>query len=133
MTDREAIPTSESTRQRRYGDSPLNYYQDQVPDIKPQLRRIELELAQEAALEVVETPTTAVLLGFAVMALAKRKFLLASLFGAGILLQQVLTGPRRDAGGNGARRRRRAGLEVERYALKARRGDYGKLDVIAFK
>lgn len=118
------------------GDRALNYYPDQLPDIKPQLRKLNLVWGLGTARELVSTPASAALLGGAAVALLRSRFLAASFFAAGLLFQQALSKRvRRDAllNGTGQRDIEREDLEIERYALKVQRGDYGKLEVIAFK
>ena len=118
------------------GDRALNYYPDQLPDIKPQLRKLNVLWGLGTAREMVSTPASAALLGGAAVALLRRRFVAASFFAAGLFLQQALS-KRATRGtlhnGTGQRDIEREDLEIERYALKVRRGDYGKLEVIAFK
>lgn len=116
-----------------FSDRSLNYYSDQVPDIKPQLRQLNLEWGLQTALEKIGLPS-AMLLGGACGFLFRRKFTLASFFVAGFVLQQALVNRRRQF----SRLRRPVAretndIELERYALKAQLGDYGKLEVIPFK
>lgn len=107
-----------------FSDRSLNYYSDQMPDIKPRLRRLNWKWGLQ------KVPSSALLLGGAVGLLLRRRYAGASLLLGGFLLRQVLNGtavarPAREAG--------RDEIELERYALKAQRGDFGKLEVIAFK
>lgn len=117
-----------------FADKALNYYPDQVPDIKPQLRQLNLQLASGAALKLLAPPSASMLLGGAAVAILKRRFFMASCFAAGLLLKLALTDRQPRASSSRARDgRQRADKEIERYALKAQRGDFGKLEVIAFK
>lgn len=117
-------------KMEKYSDRPLNFDTDQVPDINPQIRRLDLQWLGETALENITIISAAVLLGGALGFLLKRKVAIASCLAAGAVLQQVVLG-------RGSRLQRldeqRKDTELERYALKAQRGDYGKLEVIPFK
>jgi hypothetical protein len=117
-------------------DRALNYYPDQLPDIKPQLRRLNVVWGVKTARELVRSPTSAALLGGAAVALLRGKFVAASFFAASLVLQQALSKRiKRGAVLNvrGPQGTEREDLEIERYALKVQRGDYGKLEVIPFK
>ena len=117
-------------------DRALNYYPDQLPDIKPRLRKLNVVWGVETARDLVRTPSSAALLGGAAVALLRGKFLAASCFAAGLFLQQALTGRMKRGAQLNVRRRvgtEREDLEIERYALKVQRGDYGKLEFIPFK
>jgi hypothetical protein len=117
-----------------FDDKALNYYPDQVPDIKPQLRQLNLQLASGAALKLLVPPSASMLLGGAAVSILKRRFFMASCFAAGLLLKLALTDRQTRASSSRARsKREREDKEIERYALKAQRGDFGKLEVIAFK
>jgi hypothetical protein len=125
------MASSESKETKDYGDLPLNYYSDQLPDINPQLRHLNLARVIDTARDNLGVISAAVLIGGAVGSLLKRKFAFASCLVLGFALQQTMS--RR-----GAHRRELAGkdrneIDLERYALKAQRGDYGNLEVIAFK
>ena len=118
------------------GDRALNYYPDQLPDIKPRLRKLNLQRGLGTAGEMARTSASAALLGGAAVALLRGRFVAASFFAAGLFLQQALSKRiKRGAMLNvrGRRGTEREDLEIERYALKAQRGDYGKLEVIPFK
>jgi hypothetical protein len=122
---------SEGKGGKDYDERPLNYYSDQLPDINPQLRRLNLERVIDTTRDNLTVLSAAVLLGGAVASLVKRKFAVASCLVLGFALQQTLTR-------HGAQKRELKGkdrneIELERYALKLQRGDYGNLDVIAFK
>lgn len=111
-------------------DAPLNYRTDQKANLNPQLRTLDLKLGLESALELVSDPAAGLLLAAAAGALAKRRYALASLFAAGLILKQAL------ARRNGSRFLtpvQLRELEFERRALKVQRGDYGNLQPIAFK
>ena len=118
------------------GDRALNYYPDQLPDIRPQLRRLNVMWVGGTARDLVTTPTSAALLGGAALSLLRGRFMAASLFAAGLFMQQALR-KRIKRGGKynmrGPKSAEREDLEIERYALKVQRGDYGKLEVIPFK
>lgn len=111
-------------------DNPLNYIHDQERNLNPELRRLNLRLALQGARAFASDPSATLLFGGAVSALWKRKYALASLLAAGLVLQQALARrgqPPRLSGRN------RQELELERYAMKAQRGDFGRLQVIPFK
>lgn len=132
-TDRVAVGTRENHLEE-FGDKALNYYPDQVPDIEPQLRQLNLELASEAALKLLVPPSATMLLGGVAVSILKRRFFMASCFAAGLLLKLALTDRRSKAtGSRGRGGRDNEDKEIKRYALKAQRGDYGKLEVIPFK
>lgn len=118
-------------KMEKYSDRPLNFDADQVPDINPQVRRLDVEWLGETALENITIISSVLLLGGALGFLVKRKLVVASCLAAGFVLQQVVLG------GSSPRLRRldqqRRDTELERYALKAQRGDYGKLEVIPFR
>lgn len=57
---------------------------------------------------------------------------MVSFFAVGFVLQQALA-KRRPATAELRRKVGRGRNEIERHALKAQRGDYGKLEVIPFK
>lgn len=117
----------------RNSDQPLNFDVDQQSNLTPQLRQLNLKLGLETALEVVSDPPATLLLGGTVALLLNRRFALASLCAAGFLLRQTMTrrptSPRWHRLTAGERKE----IEFERSVLKAQRGDYGNLEVIAFK
>lgn len=118
------------------GDRALNHNRDQIPDIEPQLRRLNMVWVRGTARDLVTTPTSAALLGGAALSLLRGRFMAASLFAAALLVQQAVTKQiKRGTINNtrGPKDTEREDLEIERYALKVQRGDYGKLEVIAFK
>ena len=111
-------------------DHPLNYRQDQRGNLNPQLRQLNLKLGAQTAVDFLLNPPAALLVGGTLGLLLKRKFALAALFVGGFVLQQRMA----RLGATEAKRKREAReIEFERRTLKAQRGDYGKLDVIAFK
>ena len=114
-------------------DRALNYYPDQVRDIAPQLRKLNLQWGLQKVLDELSVP--AALVGGGLAFLLRRRFATAASFClAGYLLQQARV--KRVALVATSRHRRERGrneIELERYALKAQRGDYGKLEVIPFK
>ncbi|GFO53378.1 hypothetical protein GMSM_03850 [Geomonas sp. Red276] len=115
-------------------DRPLNLIQDQIPDIKPQLRHIDLQWVKETAVDNANLLSSAILAGTAVGLLLKRKVPAASFFVAGLVLQQILVRRKPElARMIKERKRKREDLKMERYAMKAQRGDYGKLEVIPFR
>jgi hypothetical protein len=122
---------SNSKKAKTYDDRSLNYYSDQLPDINPQLRHLDLERVIDTARDNLTVISAAVLLGGAVGSLVKRKFAVASCLVLGFVLQQTLT--RRGMHKRELNGKDRNEIELERYALKAQRGDYGNLEVIAFK
>lgn len=132
----ERLAESSNTRPRPvddFKDRPLNLYSDQDPDIDPQLRKLDVELLIETARENFGAITSAVLVGGALGFLLKRKFAFASNLMLAFLLQQALLkqGIGRTLSKKGGRSRK--DIELERYALKLQRGDYGKMEVIPFK
>ncbi|ACH40861.1 hypothetical protein Gbem_3869 [Citrifermentans bemidjiense Bem] len=120
-------------RLSRNSDEPLNYAVDQQSNLTPQLRRMNLKLGLETALGVVSDPPATLLLGGAVALLLKRRFALASLCAAGFLLRQTITKRPTVPRWRLLTARERREIEFERSVLKAQRGDYGNLEVIAFK
>lgn len=115
-------------------DRPLNFYPDQAVDLDQELRQAERESVLERALEIVTAPSSVLLLGAAVGLMLKRRFLLGSLLLTGFVARNAFLG-----GSPPVPVLRRFGmrgkdeLDVERYAAKAQRGDYGKLEVIPFR
>lgn len=114
-------------------DHPLNYEADQAANLAPQLRQLNLKLGLQSALELVSNPPSSLMVAGAVGLLLKRRFGLASLLVAGIVLRQALQVPEAPSARRGKEPRGRRDMEFERRALKAQRGDYGKLEVIPFK
>jgi len=114
-------------------DRALNYYPDQLPDIEPQLRQLNLEWGLQTVLDKLSIP--AALIGGALGFLLRRRFTAAaSVCLAGYLLK--LAPVKRVplvAVSCYPSMRERSEIELERYALKAQRGDFGKLEVIPFK
>jgi hypothetical protein len=108
-------------------DRCLNYYSDQLPDIEPRLRRLTVRWGVHALVQKKNVGSI-FLLGAALGMIVRRRYLLASCYAAGLVLQQLL-----QRSGRPDQRPGRAELALERYALKAQRGDYGKLEVIAFR
>ncbi|WP_224983797.1 hypothetical protein [Geomonas agri] len=120
-----------SDKLARLADLPLNYREDQRGNLNPQVRELTLKLGLQSVLEFLGDPRTALLVGGAFGLLYKRKYALASLVVGGLVLQRALSRGATGDGGEVARQRREK--EFERRALKAQRGDYGHLEVIAFK
>lgn len=116
-----------------WAESPLNYREDQRENLDPQLRRLNVRLGAHALLDLVLNPPAYLLLAGAVGLLAKRRFALASFLAGGFVLQRALS----RVGATGAQERleekKRREIAFERRAMKSQRGDYGRLDVIAFK
>ncbi|BCG49011.1 hypothetical protein GEOBRER4_n3907 [Citrifermentans bremense] len=117
----------------RNSDHPLNYAVDQRSSLNPQLRQLNLKLGLETALEVVYDPPATLLLGGTVALLLKRRFALASLCAAGFLLRHTMAKRPQAPKWRLLKDRERKEIEFERSVLKAQRGDYGNLEVIAFK
>ena len=111
-------------------DRSLNYYSDQLPDLQKNLRQLNLAWGFER----IGLPLSVVFISGAVGFLLKRRFAAASLFALGFFLQQILkkqqplSPPLRNLGVGD-----RNELELERYAMKAQRGDLGKIEVIPFR
>lgn len=125
---RDRSPKRDSTIEAD-SDRSLNYYSDQLPDIQKNLR--QLNLARN--LERLDLPLSALFAGGALVFLLKKRFAAASFFVLGFMIQQILkqrplSSPMRNLGVG-----ERNELELERYALKAQRGDYGKIEVIPFR
>lgn len=118
---------------REWGDRPLNFREDQKKNLDPQLRRLNVKLGGRALLDFALSPPPYLLLAGALGLLVRRRFALASLLAGGFVLQQALS----RVGGSDAQeeqeQRSQRELAFERRAMKAQRGDYGRLDVIAFK
>ncbi|SNB47175.1 hypothetical protein [Geobacter sp. DSM 9736] len=115
-------------------DRPLNYYPDQAVDIDQELRQVNRESVLERALEMITAPSSVLLLSAGIGLVLRRRIGLGSVLLAGFLLRNALVtkNPPRSL----LRRlgmREKDELDVERYALKAQRGDYGKLEVIPFR
>ncbi len=115
-----------------FEEHPINYNPDQEANFNPQLRRLNMKLLLNALIGIVSDPPATLLLGGTFAALLRRKYLLASFFAAGFALQQTAARPPGPKG-RGRSLRQREELEFERLAMKAQRGDYGRLEVIAFK
>ena len=117
-----------------FTDRPLNYYSDQVPDITPQLRHLNLERALKTVVGKVDGAPSALLLGAALSLVFRRRFPMASVFLMGFLFRQALMKrPPRASSLNTLPARKNDDAELELYALKAQKGDYGKLEVIPFR
>lgn len=112
-------------------DNPLNYIHDQKRNLNPELRRLNRRLALQNALAFASDPSATLLLGGALGALFTRRYALASLLVTGLALQQAVA--KRSDPKKRLKEKRALELELERYAVKAQLGDYGKLAVIAFK
>ncbi|MBU5611610.1 hypothetical protein [Geomonas azotofigens] len=117
----------------RLADLPLNYREDQRGNLDPQVRQLNLKLGLQSALDLLGDPSAALLIGGALGLLYKRKYLFASLLVGGVALRRALSRSGAGTGDQGEAARRRREIEFERRALKAQRGDYGQLEVIAFK
>ncbi|MBJ6801314.1 hypothetical protein [Geomonas propionica] len=115
----------------RLADLPLNYRRDQRSNLDPQVRQLNLKLGLQSALDLFSDPRAALLVGGALGLIYKRRYGLASLLVGGLVLRRVLS--RTGAGERDDVARQRREKEFERRALKAQRGDYGHLEVIAFK
>ena len=130
--DRVAPSIEESRYTGTDNDQPLNTSR-QESNIEQQLRRVNLEFGLERAPEMAGVALSALLLGAAGGFLLKGKLLKASLCVVGFLYQQGLREeiPSSPLSRLGVREKK--DIELERYALKAQRGDYGKLEVIPFR
>lgn len=117
----------------RISDEPLNYAVERQSNLTPQLRQLNLKLGLETALELVSDPPATLLLGGTVALLLKRRFALASLCAAGFLLRQTIAKRPARPRWRLLTARQRKEIEFERSVLKAQRGDYGNLEVIAFR
>jgi hypothetical protein len=115
-----------------YSDEPLNY-KDRVKNINPQLRRLDLQWLFEAVRENGNLLSSALLVGGAAALIYRRRYIFGGNLALAFLIQQVVLWQRRK--GNEANRGKtpKDDIEIERFALKAERGDYGKIDFIAFK
>ena len=110
-------------------DRSLNYYSDQLPDIQKNLRQLNLAWGFERA----RLPLSVIFISGALGFLLKRRYAAASFFALGLLIQQILkkqplSSQQRKLGVG-----ERNELELERYAMKAQRGDFGKIEVIPFR
>ncbi|GFO65813.1 hypothetical protein M1B72_01265 [Geomonas paludis] len=112
-------------------DLPLNYREDQRGNLDPQVRQLNLKLGLQSALDLLADPRAALLVGGALGLIYRRRYALASLLVGGLVLQRALS--RAGSGEPAEVARQRREREFERRALKAQRGDYGHLEVIAFK
>jgi hypothetical protein len=106
-------------------DRPLNYYSDQVSNIRGQLRNLKIDKG-------VNTTVPYMLLTGAAAMLLRRRYLFGALFLGGFLLNAYRVG-RRLPELEAKSVRDPLNTDVEQYALKAERGDYGHLEVIPFK
>lgn len=111
-------------RSKNDPDSPLNLAVDQAKTIKRRLRQLKMQEAGKLA--VISSPL--LLLGAGVGLMIKRRFLLGSMAVAGFFVEKALAGRRFLD-----QRRELEDLRLERRALKAERGDLGKLEVIPFR
>lgn len=117
----------------RLADLPLNFRQDQRANLNPQLRQLNLKLGLQSALKMLLDPPAALLLVGAAGLLYKRRYGFASLLLGGLVLQQTRSRFAAQADVQESEARKRREIEFERRALKAQRGDYGQLEVIAFR
>jgi hypothetical protein len=122
-----------AAKRQEVSDEPLNY-SDRVRNINPQLRQLDLQWLLETAKENIGVISSALLLGGAVGFLFKRRYIIASNLVLASILQQVVLkqlriGKQKRINGKTPKEE----IELERFALKAERGDYGKIDFIAFK
>lgn len=116
-----------------WAERPLNFSEDQRENLDPQLRRLNMNLGARALLDFLLNPPAYLLLAGAVGLLARRRFALASLLAGGFVLQQALSRVGATDAQESLEEKRRREIAFERRAVKAQRGDYGRLDVIAFK
>lgn len=123
--DLELMTKGKGTFSEDEVDRPLNYYSDQMANIRRRLSDLNLNQGVNGAIDLI-------LLAAGVGFMVRRKYPLGSLFLAGLLLKSAMRGvsiptphlrPARDQND----------IDVERYALKAERGDYGHLEVIPFR
>lgn len=135
MTSSENIESPKTDEKiEQLSDRPLNLRDDQVPDLRPQIRQLDWEWVVDTVQDNAAAIAATVLVGGALGLLMRRKVALATCFAAGVVLQQVLIRRRPELFRLGnARNRDRNEIELERYAMKAQLGDYGKLEVIPFK
>ncbi|MBT1073559.1 hypothetical protein [Pelotalea chapellei] len=124
--ERVASTNDESRYTGTDNDLSLNFSSDQKQDIKRQLRTINWKRTPEMA----GAALSAILLGAAGGFLVKGKLLKATLCVVGFLYQQGL---KEEIPQLSSMSREKRDRELERYALKAQRGDYGKLEVIPFR
>lgn len=106
-------------------DRPLNYYSDKISNISGQLRDLKIDKG-------VNTTVPFVLLTGAIAMLLRRRYLFGALFVGGFLLNAYRVGKRQPEL-EAKNVKDPFNTDVERYALKAERGDYGHLEVIPFK
>jgi hypothetical protein len=117
----------------RLADLPLNFRQDQRANLDPQLRQLNLKLGLQSAVKMLLDPPASLLLMGAAGLLYKRRYGLAGLLLGGLVLQQARKRAAVPADVRESEARKRKEIEFERRALKAQRGDYGPLEVIAFR
>jgi hypothetical protein len=121
------------TGNKEYSDAPLNY-RDRERSINKQLRRLDLKWLLEAVRESVGLISSAMLVGGAATLIYRRRYILGGNLALAFLAQQYFMWQRRK--GSPALPKGRTPkeeIELERFALKAERGDFGKIDFIAFK
>lgn len=113
-------------------DAPLDYT-DQRRNLNPQLRTLDLKLGIETAAQFLTEPAHALLVGSALAFMFRRRYAALALGAAGVFLQRAKG--RRAGSPELAERKERERLEMkfQRYAIKAQRGDYGKLEIIPFR
>lgn len=117
---------------QEYSDEPLNY-KDRVRNINPQLRRLDLQWLFEAVRENANLLSSAVLVGGAATMIFRRRYILGGNLALAFLIQQVVLWQRRKGKYGSHGKTPKDDIEIERFALKAERGDFGKIDFIAFK
>ena len=120
--DKVRIPRREFSVREHTSDRPLNT-RDHARNLNQELRKLNMERGY------ILTPL--ILLGAGLGFIMKRKYKLASLTIIGFLAQEALIGSR--AAKSLPSPAHPEEIELERYALKAERGDFGKLEVIPFR
>jgi len=106
----------------RESDDALNY-KVQATNLRGQLRKLNVELA----LNVLRVGSPLLLLGSGLGLILMRRYKLGSLVLMGLLAGRKL-GIKMDEPSRDPKE-----IELERYALKLEMGDYGKMEVIAFR
>ena len=115
------LPAGPENRVEKEIDAPLNH-SDQMKTIKRRVRQLNMMKFSS----VLKSSSFFLLLGTGVGLMGMRKYKLGSAFITGFLLKKLF-----DIGNSTEPDQKE--LELERYALKLERGDFGKIEVIPFR
>lgn len=121
MIDRIRRTRRHETRREETSDQPLNT-RDYARNLNRQLRNLNMEQ--------VFAITPLILLGAGFGLILMRRYKLASIALAGFLAEETLIGNR---AAKPVHPPQPEDMDLERYAVRAERGDFGKLNVIPFR